>query len=174
MNKSIYKLTIGSICVALSSFVLSLFTIKLTPELQIGFAEFPIIFSGIFLGPYYGATVGLTVDVLKMIKFGFPPSLFTLAPIALGVIPGLAAILIGKEKLFKNQFLLFVTVFIAMSARTIITSFALYFVNGSPVKAILLTLPIKFGSNLIEAGIYTIILAITLPAALSIFNNKVK
>ncbi len=174
MKSYVNKIAIGAMCVALSSFVLSLFTIRVSEALQIGFTELPIIFSGAFLGPVFGGLVGFTVDLLKMLKYGYPPSVYTLAPIALGAVPGIVMVLVGKKKFYNNKLLIFLTVYLAMNVRTFFTSLGLYYVTGTPLKAIIISLPPKLLMNTIESVIYSLLLFTLLAAAKSIFDHKME
>lgn len=173
MKRNVAKIAIGAICIALSSFVLSLFTIRVNEALQIGFTELPIIFSGALLGPVYGSVIGFVVDLLRMIKFSYAPSLFTLAPIVLGMVPGISLI-VFKQRISYKFPILIITVFVAMTLRTLITSLALYYVQGLTFQGILITLPIKMLANVIETVIYALILYVILPAATTIFNEKLR
>lgn len=173
MKNHALKITIGAMCVALSSFVLSLFTIKITQSFQIGFSEFPLMASGAILGPIYGGIVGLAKDVLTMLKYGYGPSLFTLAPMILGIVPGIALVIFGKKKFYSSVVIIFVTVIIAMMLRTGVILIATNTMFGVPWKALLIELPFKLGINVVEAIVYTIIFKIVLPQVDSILGEKV-
>ncbi|MFV0499847.1 MAG: folate family ECF transporter S component [Bacilli bacterium] len=160
--KQVKKMVYAAIFVALA-FVFSLFSVTFGNSMQIGITEFPIMASGFVLGPVFGSLVGLVKDFITMMRHSYPPSLFTISPILLGFIPGLASLIFAKDKLYKSAKWLFVVVFITTLLRTINNSVALYFVNGLEIKAILLLLPMKLVILTIEAVLYAIIFRTLLP-----------
>ncbi len=168
MNKNIKRLTFAAVFVALA-FVLNLFTIKVSDSLQLGIAELPIMTSGLFLGPIYGSIVGFVFDILK----GYPISLFTLGPIALGLIPGLALKLFGREKLYSSILLLSLVVFSATLARTGINMLAIRYVHGLEWEAIFLTLPPKLLAVGVEGVIYIIVYRSLLPLLAKTFKDMI-
>ncbi len=169
--KETRRITFAAIFVALS-FVFTLLSITVGPS-QFGITEFPLMGSGFVLGPIYGSIVGLVKDVITMLMKGYPPSLFTLSPILLGLIPGLFLVIFGKEKLYSSVPLLAASIYIATIARTINNTFALHYVMGFEWEAILLSLPLKLLAILVEGIVYVIAFRTLLPRIHAIFKDKI-
>lgn len=161
------KVTFAAIFVALS-FAFSFLSITLA-NAQIGITEFPLMASGFILGPFYGSLVGLIKDVLTMMMKGYPPSLFTISPIILGLIPGLFVKFVGIKKLSKSIPLLACAIFLATILRTVNNTFALYFVIGLDMKAIIAGLPLRIVPLIAEGVIYVIIFRSLLPIVHKMF-----
>ncbi len=155
------KLAFAAIFVALA-FVFGLLSITVS-NAQFGITELPLMLSGFVLGPVYGALVGGVKDVVTMITRGYPPSLFTLAPIILGLIPGLFLVIFGKKRLYESTVLIATCVYLTTLTRTVITSFALHYVIGLEWEAVYLGLPMRLGALVVEGVVYTMVLKILLP-----------
>lgn len=165
------KLAYAAILLALAV-VLSFFTINFGQGLQFGISEAPIMYTGFFLGPIYGSLVGLLRDVFTMLRLGYPPSLFTLAPIALGLIPGLALKFFGSKKLYNSLGLIFVVILVTTLTRTMINAISLHYVIGLSWKSVLISLPPKLLAILIEGGIYSVLFHKLLPITERLFIKK--
>ncbi|MBR5314397.1 MAG: folate family ECF transporter S component [Clostridia bacterium] len=66
---------------------------------RISFENFPIIFSGIVLGPYVAGAVGIVSDLLGCLFRGFAINPFiTLASMVVGIVAGVVFKISGKKK----------------------------------------------------------------------------
>lgn len=156
------KVSFAAIFVALSV-VFSFLTVSILPTFQVGVTEFPIMGSGFVLGPFFGSLVGLVKDVFTMISKGYPPSLFTLSPILLGLIPGLFTVIVGKKRVYNSFWLLLVIVYITTLARSVNDSMSLHFVYGLEWNAVIAMLPAKMLLVVVEGVIYALLFKLTLP-----------
>jgi len=99
MNKTVRKITLSAMLIALT--VICLKVIAINPGysfVRISFGPALIIFSSLYLGPVYGAIIGAGSDVIGafMISTGVYQPLFTLIYGLLGVIPWLLNFLFKK------------------------------------------------------------------------------
>ncbi len=163
------KISYAAILVGLAV-VLSLFSIKITESFQLGVTEIPLMLSGFILGPLFGAIVGFVKDVFTMIKGGYPPSIFTLSPIILGLIPGLFLKIFGRERLYNSAVLIFTAVIIAGVLRTLNNTLALYVMFGTPWTVLKATLAVKLLIVLGESVIYVILFRLLLPRLKRVFD----
>ncbi len=170
MKNNTLKMVVAALLVALA-FVFALFTIRISEAMQIGFTEFPLLAAGFILGPFYGALTGLVKDLLEMMRMGYPPSLYTLAPVVLGLLPGIALKVFGSKKLYNSIPILFLVILITTLTRTFVVSLSLHYVNGLEWGAVFVTLPPKIIIVIIEAVIYTVAFKMLLPLVKNMFNK---
>ena len=91
---------------------------------RISFENFPILFSGIVLGPYIGAAVGIVADLLGCLFRGFAVNPFiTLASMIVGLVSGFIF------KFFKNN----------KSVGIVVSSYASHIVGNVIAKTIALS-----------------------------------
>ncbi len=167
-NKNVKYLVYSAMFVTLAT-VTKFFTISLSSSFQISIGELPILLSGFLMGPIWGGITGLCNDLVTTITKGYPPSLFTVGKIIVGLLPGIALITIGKEKLYKNIPILFIVIFITLALRTLINAYALV-IMGSLWKVQLGLLAPKMIINLIESLLFAWIIKILAPKITKYFS----
>ena len=121
VNRSVLKMSLAGLFIALTIIFtrfLSIQNIPLLPFVRISLGPALIIFSSIFLGPFYGALVGASSDILGILlvpnsSYGINP-LFTLAYALLGVLPFLLFKLIKTIKNEKISMAVFLTILVSL------------------------------------------------------------
>ncbi|MBO4360583.1 MAG: folate family ECF transporter S component [Eubacteriaceae bacterium] len=95
------QLVIAALFVALA-LVVKPFEIYILPVARFSFVSVPIIMAGIILGPFWGAGVGVIVDILGLVlmdKSGMAMNpILTLASAMIGFVPGLVFARSGKNE----------------------------------------------------------------------------
>lgn len=108
-----------------------------TDTIRVSLGNIPIIISSIFFGPVAGMLCGVISDIIGCFISGYPPfPILTLAPITVGLLPGISA------KLFKNGkisslFMLTGTMLITnILASVLITTAGLHLLSGTPIPVL--------------------------------------
>lgn len=123
---------------------------------RISFENFPIIFSGIVMGPYVGAAVGIVSDLLGCLFRGFAINPFiTLASMSVGLFSGVAFKLFGKKKLLG---ICLAVVFAHLVGNVIIKTIALSAMFGSPFGLLLAERSITYALTALAESILIVIL----------------
>ncbi len=169
--KKVLIISTCSIFLAITT-VLSFYTIRVSADFQISFSEIPILFSGYLFGPLWGALTGFANDCITMIMKGYSPSIMTIGKIAVGLIPGIALLIIGKKKLYKNVILLFLITFVTLSLRTFINSVGMVVQFGSTVDAQYALAGFKTLMNLVDSTIFVLIAFKLLPMLDKMLNKN--
>ncbi len=170
MRKSLV-ISVCAILIAISV-VLSYLTISVSSNFQISFADIPILFSGILFGPIWGAITGFAKDLFSIMTKGNTLNLFTLGKVIEGLIPGIALLIFGSNRLYKNAVLLFVVAFITLNLRTVINSTAMivhFNSSFSAEKAVFLP---KLGVNTFDSVVFVIVALAVLPKIKKIIFKK--
>ena len=124
--------------------------------MRISFENFPIIFSGIVLGPYVACAVGIVSDLLGCLFRGYAiMPLITLASMTVGLTSGIAYKLFRK----KNMASVFVSTFAAhIVGNIVIKTFVLSDAFGTPIGVLFVErLGIYLVTALLEATIIWIL-----------------
>ncbi|ERJ12440.1 folate family ECF transporter S component [Haloplasma contractile] len=130
-----------------------------TALFRVTFFDIPVIFTGIFLGPFFGGAVGFIADIGLMLFKGYPPSLMTLSSVLWGVIPGMMFYFKKKDK--KPNIILFIfTIIITSVICFSINTYQLYlwFGEGSyaqlPIRLIVMIIKIPLQISIIYTLFY--------------------
>ncbi len=165
------KLSLAALFMSLSIILTRYVSIYPVPSIRIGFGSLPIQLAGIFLGPIWGAAVGLIGDPLgfALNPVGTYHIGFTLSAILNGVIPALIArLFLSKETKDKDKYHL-TQIRIAFVTTLMITVICSVFLNtlwlsqmlGTDYKTLLVT---RLVAVLANAVAHFVILAVLLPA----------
>lgn len=143
-----------SVLIAVSIVLSRLLGFYVTPSLRVSFEYFPIILSGILFGPIAGMVVGGLADFLGATLFsglGFFPPLIV-GPILAGLLSGLFAKLVFKNKLDRWWKYLVLGISVDLLCNLLWGSYALSLMLGSPFLPYLaLRAPVKLGIAVIDA-----------------------
>ncbi len=127
---------------------------------RISLENFPIIFSGVTMGPIIGAVVGIVADLLGCLFRGYAINpLITLASMSIGLISGITFKILKRYRLFAIT----VSVFLAhIAGNVIIKTFVLHSMFGTPIAVLFAE---RIVTYLITAAVECVIIIILL-------NNK--
>lgn len=148
---------------AISVVLSRLFALFYTGEIRLSLGNIPVMFGGIFFGPFAGGICGLLADFIGCLIKGeayFPP--LALSPFLVGFIPGIVTkILSGKTKNgIANIFVLSTTIIITNFLTSILWStYALSLLIG---KGFFILLPGRAFETAVQTVIEIVILFILL------------
>ena len=95
----IRRICLGGILAALSIVFGKLLAFNIGELFRISLENLPIILGGIFLGPIFGAAVGMVADLVGCLIVGYTINPFiTLGAMAVGLVSGLVAKALPREK----------------------------------------------------------------------------
>ncbi len=165
-NKIIHRLilmTSIAMMTALSFILERFFPLINTDTLRISLGNVPILLTSILFGPIPGALCGLLADIIGCFLSGYPPFPFLmLAPLCVGIIPGLSVKLFtGNDKIkISNLAFLFCTITVTnVLASLIITTIGLNMLYSTPI---IVLLPQRVPAFLINTAIEIICLFLLL------------
>lgn len=111
-----------------------------TDTIRVSLGNIPIIIASIFFGPVAGVLCGVISDIIGCFLNGYPPfPVLTLAPITVGLLPGLSAFWFKKCKNvgISNIFVLSGTMLVTnILASVLITTAGLHLLSGTPIPAL--------------------------------------
>ena len=144
-NKIIHRLivmTSVAMMTALSFILERFFPLINTDTLRISLGNVPIILTSILFGPVSGAVCGLLADIIGCFLSGYPPFPFLmLAPLCVGILPGIAVKFINSNEKVKisNFSFIFCTITVTnIIASLIITTIGLNMMYSTPIPALLI------------------------------------
>ncbi len=147
---SVKALTAGAMMAALSIVferVLAVMPASNMMDIRITLSNVPIILCGTLISPLMGALCGVVSDVVGCFISGYAPfPLLTLAPLVMGVLPGL---LLGKKKVFGFWKIVFAIILTHALSSALITTYGLSVMRGVPFVPLLITRLPSMGINLV-------------------------
>ena len=160
--KNLRVLVLCAIFVAMS-IVLGKFLSFTAGPFRFSFENLSIIMSGVMFGPFAGLMVGLCADIVGCIAYGYTICpLITLGACCVGFFSGLSSTLLFKNNKIMN--VAFATAFAHIIGSMAVKSYALHTLYGTPMKTLLLRIPLYIVIGLFEG---TIIYFVTTNKALS-------
>ena len=136
----LYALTAGAMMAALSIIlerVIAIMPASNMMDVRISLSNVPIILAGMLVSPLVGALAGVVSDIVGCFISGYAPfPLLTLAPLVMGLLPGILA---GKKKSFSiGEILVSITV-THILASVLITTYGLSVMRGVHFVPMLIT-----------------------------------
>lgn len=160
----IYKITFSAVFIALGA-VLKTVSIN-TGEMRLGFYEIPVFLSGMLLGPFYGALVGIGADFIYSISSGYSFSVIMMCSALMwGFLGGL---LHNKKNGLVKTFLMCL---LASVVATTINSLQLYIYYGIGMFG---NLPSRIIAMIIKWPIISIVTWLLNERVIKIIINKFK
>ncbi|MBQ7968690.1 MAG: folate family ECF transporter S component [Clostridia bacterium] len=123
---------------------------------RISLENFPIIFSGIVLGPYVASAVGIVSDLLGCLFRGFAINPFiTLASMSVGLVSGIVFRLSGKRRFLSSAL---AVVLAHTVGNVLIKSVALSKMYGTPFLVLLAERSVTYALTALAESVLIIIL----------------
>lgn len=143
MPKNKLKIMTGTAMLTAFSIILERFLpIINTDTLRVSLGNIPIIIASIFFGPISGVVCGVVSDIIGCFLNGYPPfPVLTLAPVVVGLLPGISARVFGKRLQNGIGSIIFVASTLVVTniiASLVITTAGLHMLYGTPIPALLL------------------------------------
>ena len=149
-TKRLKVMTVGAMMAALS-IILERF-LPITPpsnmmDIRITLSNIPIILASVLVSPIAGALCGVVSDIIGCFISGYAPfPILTLAPLVMGLLPGIAMGKKGKYSFVKVLLTITVT---HILASVLITTLGLCVMKGAPFIPMLITRLPSCGINLV-------------------------
>lgn len=132
-KKSIFNLTVTAMMIALSIVLERFLPIVYLDTTRLGLGKVPIILTGAFVSPLYGAAAGLIADLVGCIGLHIPNPLITVSSALIGFLPALGFNIVAKIKDSFRYSIVSVTVCICITSlisRGLITTAGLTAIGG--------------------------------------------
>lgn len=151
-NKAIRlkAVTVGAMMAALS--IILERVLPITPpsnviDIRITLSNVPIILTSVLVSPIAGALCGVVSDIIGCFISGYAPfPLLTLAPLVMGLLPGIA---MGKKGSYSFVRVLLAVTVTHILASVLITTIGLCVMKGAPFIPMLITRLPSCGINLV-------------------------
>ncbi|MBR2021365.1 MAG: folate family ECF transporter S component [Clostridia bacterium] len=151
---SLRGVTAGAMMAALSIIlerVISLMPASNMMDIRISLSNVPIILASIVISPVVGAVAGVVSDIVGCFISGYAPfPILTLAPLLMGLLPGLLLkLFIKSEKPYSLLKVAAVILITHLVCSVLVTTFGLSVMRGVPFIPMLITRLPSCGINLV-------------------------
>ncbi len=154
---SLRVLISSALFVALSIVFGKFLSLNPTTFLRIGVENLPILMGGIFFGPFVGALIGATADIIGCLWAGYTINpIITVGAVSIGFISGLVSQMLKGRKLTFNVVVSTMTAHIIGSM--IIKSVGMNIFFGIPYLSLLLRIPLYICIGFVEFNIILLLL----------------
>jgi len=153
-------LVLAALLIALSIVLGKSLAFNIGNSIRISLENLPILMAAVFFGPFIGAAVAVSADIIGCIMAGYAINpIITLGGACIGLIAGFLAQHLLREdtKLFPGLLGCIMPAHIVGSM--LIKSVGLYIYYHKPVEVLLLRIPIYIGTGLIETYIICLLLS---------------
>ena len=144
-NRILHRLVVMTsvaMMTALSFILERYFPLINTNTLRISLGNVPILLTSFLFGPVSGAICGVLADIIGCFLSGYPPFPFLmLAPLCVGILPGIAAKFISSNEKWKISNFVFIFCTITVTnffASLILTTIGLNLLYSTPIPALLI------------------------------------
>ena len=169
---SLRGLTAGAMMAALSIIlerVLAIMPASNMMDVRVSLSNIPIILAGVLVSPLVGAVSGVVSDIIGCFISGYAPfPILTLAPLVMGLAPGIILNKKGEYPFIKVVFALAVTHLISS---VIITSAGLCIMRGVPFIPMLVT---RLASMSINFALDTVLVYLLLRTPITKIQEREK